>query len=193
MSVHYMLPERDNMRRAVGSFTAGVTVVTTHGDSRQPIGMTATAFTAVSADPPSVLVCLSRRARTPQVIREQGRFGVNVLSSDGQAVSDYCASPGDDKTLPESWLHSGGARTPMLRQALSYFDCEVQDVLEQGGHVVIIGQVIGIGLAAERESTDPLLHSRGRYRHLSPVHPGQRLDPLPIVFDPENTLEVYHS
>lgn len=177
-------PDRDNVRRALGSFAAGVTIISTRDTHGQPVGMTATAFTSVSFSPPSVLTCLSLGARTHEYVRSEGRFGVNLLGVDGQGLSDHCASPGQDKVLPANWLdEQGGWESPCLNGAMAFFDCGVLEAIETGTHAIVIGSVLRVGFSPLRDSTSPLLHFRGSYRRLSPLTRGSVPDPLPIVFD----------
>ena len=53
--------------------------------------MTANAFTSVSLDPLLVLVCVDHRARTHAHLQARKRFGINVLNSNQQAISEYYA------------------------------------------------------------------------------------------------------
>ncbi|MDB5940341.1 MAG: flavin reductase [Polaromonas sp.] len=192
MALTYSTPERDPVRRAMGSFAAGVTVITTRDESGAPLGMTATAFTAVSFDPASVLVCLSLSARTHRLIRDAGQYGVNLLGADSQSVSDYCAKPGQDKVLPSSWLDSSDRwNSPCLRAAHAFFDCDVRETVETGTHVIVIGQVRAVGISPLRDATGPLLHYRGSYRRLAPLLPGTTPDPLPIVFQDSLLMEAH--
>jgi flavin reductase (DIM6/NTAB) family NADH-FMN oxidoreductase RutF len=192
--LNFALPEREWVRRGIGTFAAGVTIITTRDEDGNPVGMTATAFTSVSFDPPSVLICLSRSARTQAHIRTDAKYGVNLLSADAQDKSNYCAVPGQDKLLPQSWLDEDPRwRTPCLNDALAFFDCTVTEVVETGTHVIIVGEIDALGLSPSRETATPLLHYRGAYRHLAPVLPGTARDPLPIVFEDSLILEAHSS
>src|SRR6266478_7069452 len=79
-----------DFRQAMGCFATGVTVITVEQDG-EVHGMTANAFTAVSLDPVLVLVCVDHRARTHAHLHARKRFGVNVLRSDQQSISEYYA------------------------------------------------------------------------------------------------------
>ena len=48
-------------RKALGSFTTGVTVVTTRGVEGEDVGLTVNSFNSVSLDPPMVLWSLDRK------------------------------------------------------------------------------------------------------------------------------------
>jgi flavin reductase (DIM6/NTAB) family NADH-FMN oxidoreductase RutF len=176
--------ERDAVRRAMGMFAAGVTIITTRDHDLAPVGMTATAFTAVSHDPPSLLVCLNRDNRTRAHMEDSGRFGVNLLRSDATAESDHCATQGANKVLPADWLHSGrGWESPSLRAAIAFFDCTVDEVIEVGTHVVVIGAIQSVGLPAVRDASEPLMHYRGRYRRLAAPTSFAPALPLPVVLE----------
>ncbi len=50
------------LRKALGSFATGVTVVTTVAPDGSPVGLTASSFNSVSMDPPLILWSLSNRS-----------------------------------------------------------------------------------------------------------------------------------
>src|SRR5215467_9981751 len=109
-------------RKAMGSFATGVTVITVDFEG-EVHGMTANAFTSVSLDPTLVLVCVDHRARTHAHLHARKRFGVNVLASDQQAISEYYAR----STETHQRAEQAGARfertslgTPVLQGALAY-------------------------------------------------------------------------
>src|SRR5450432_1123055 len=96
-----MILDASDFRKAMGCFATGVTVITVDQDG-EIHGMTANAFTAVSLDPVLVLVCVDHRARTHAHLHARKRFGVNVLCSDQQTVSDYYARIEETHQHPES-------------------------------------------------------------------------------------------
>jgi flavin reductase (DIM6/NTAB) family NADH-FMN oxidoreductase RutF len=183
-----------SFKAALGSVAASVNVITMRDEQGQPVGMTATAFSSVSADPPLVLVCVNRGTRTYGHVAAGGRFGVNVLGSAAREISDYCGRPGGDKILDPGWL-SGPApdgpapdgpaawRSPALSGALAFLDCRIDQEVQAGTHAVIIAAVEGIGLAAPGHHFEPLLHFRGRYRQLDRVRPAAAPRPLPIALE----------
>ncbi len=174
-------PDGASFRAALGSLAASVTVITMRDEFGRPLGMTATAFSSVSADPLLVMVCVSTSARSCEHIRRDGRFGVNILPSQSRELSDYCARPGDDKILRAEWLSSQESwRTPALRGALAYLDCQVDQDIVAGTHAVLIGAVTGIGMSPS-ELDEPLVHFRGRYRGLTRRRDARRPRALPVL------------
>src|SRR5260221_13893860 len=81
---------REHFRKAMRCLGTGVTIITVDQEG-EVHGMTANAFCSVSLDPVLVLVCVDHRARTHAHLQARKRFGVNVLRSDQQAISEYYA------------------------------------------------------------------------------------------------------
>jgi flavin reductase (DIM6/NTAB) family NADH-FMN oxidoreductase RutF len=174
-------PDYAGFRAALGSVAASVTVITMRDEFGRALGMTATAFSSVSADPPLVMVCVNRSNRSCQHIRGRGRFGVNILPSQSRELSDYCARPGGGKILPARWLCDQESwRTPALSGSLAYLDCEVDQDIVAGTHAVLIGAVRGIGVSPA-VMDEPLIHFRGRYRGLTGIKDARRPGALPIL------------
>src|SRR6185295_1293129 len=96
----------DTLRRVMGHFVTGVTVVSAL-DCEQPFGITVNALSSVSLDPPLVMVALDRRRFLTPIVRPAGRYAVNILSEDQQALSDCFAGapvePGRERFCGASW------------------------------------------------------------------------------------------
>src|SRR5262245_7901821 len=91
------------LRRALGAFVTGVTVVTTRGRKGEPVGITVNSFNAVSLSPPLVLWSLSLRAASFDAFFGSSHFAVNVLSLNQVAVSERFATSGGDKFTGVAW------------------------------------------------------------------------------------------
>ncbi len=155
--------DRAEFRRAMGGFATGVTIITLDLDG-EIHGMTANAFTSVSLDPLLVLVCVDHNARTHAHLHSKKRFGINVLSEDQRAISEYYARPARTHERAEE---EAGARfdrtrhgTPMLHAALAYLECRLHSAEEAGDHTIFIAEVEDVVV---REG-EPLLFFRGKYR-----------------------------
>jgi flavin reductase (DIM6/NTAB) family NADH-FMN oxidoreductase RutF len=153
------------LRHALGHFATGVTVVTTLAAGGAPVGTTASAVSALSLDPPLLLVCLDRSSETLAALCEHDRFTVNVLAEDQSHLSDNFArrGAGADWSTVDHRLRSG--RPPRLTGALAVLDCELEERVVGGDHEIVVG------LIAELELGDaqlrPLLHFRGAYKALA--------------------------
>ena len=94
-------------RQALGAFTTGVTIVTTHGPDGQDYGLTANSFNSVSMDPPMVLWSLNKNSSSKAAFAEAGHFAVHVLATDQEPVSNRFAKSGSGQVRRPY----GGART----------------------------------------------------------------------------------
>jgi len=152
-------------REVLGHFCTGVTVVTGIAEDGSPVGFACQSFAALSLDPPLVLFCVARTSRTWPALAATGRFAVNVLAEEQQAVSAEFGRRGGDKFAAVSW-QPGPSGVPLLDGALTWVDCEVQAVHPAGDHYVVIGRVTALGETSEAR---PLLFHRGRYTVTEPV------------------------
>lgn len=151
-------------RRVMGLFATGVTVVVAQaGDEIR--GMTANAVTAVSLSPLLTLVCVGRQARITPLLREAGKFSINILTEEHEVLSRYFAGTWDRPAPPAHrflpW--EGGAR---LAGTIAAIACAVDRWIEAGVHWIVLGRVTAMHL--EDPSARPLVFYGGRYRKLSP-------------------------
>jgi len=155
----------DEFRKLLGRWTTGVTVVTAcSGDVIH--GMTVSAFTEVSLDPPLVLVCCDVTSNTHEVMAEGGVFAVNILARDQESLSNRFASKKDEWRRFEglSW-ETEVTGSPILPDTVAALDCRVVAAHEAGDHVVYVGEVEALRVDATRE---PLLYQSGTYGRFSP-------------------------
>jgi flavin reductase (DIM6/NTAB) family NADH-FMN oxidoreductase RutF len=151
--------DRQAFKRVLGSFAAGVTVVTTIGDDGKRYGLTATAFTSVSLDPPLVLVCVDKKSESHPHFQTSRVFAVNFLAHGQQEHSARFAVSGGDK-FGDVATQSAVTGAPLIPDSLGYVDCTVVNVIEAGDHTIFIGQVEA---ADVRDTHHPLLYFRGTY------------------------------
>lgn len=152
------------LRDAFGCFATGVTVVTSQSASGERVGLTANSFTSVSLDPPLLLFCPASGASALPVLRQSGRFAINILDFDGQGVADRFTKRGIDRFADHDWHDWDGV--PVLASAKAAFACTLHADHDGGDHRIIIGKVTRLSLDKNRE---PLLYLHGRYRR---VHVG---------------------
>lgn len=141
---------------------SGVCIVSTsHLGARR--GLTLTALCSVSADPPTLLVCVNRSASAHDLIEHSGCFAVNQLAIEhNDEAQIFAGRRGIDDELRfkrGSWsiLETGA---PILEGAVANFDCRVTQTIQIATHSIFVGEV-----AAARfdESREPLVFLRGAY------------------------------
>jgi flavin reductase (DIM6/NTAB) family NADH-FMN oxidoreductase RutF len=150
-----------DFRSAMSLMPTAVTVVTAIGPNG-PSGATANAVSSLSLEPMLMLACLDRGSRTLRSVQEAGRFGVNVLSAEQEAVARQFATKvaEPEKWDGVEWSERGGV--PAIAGALVWVGCGLLDVLMGGDHVIVTGDVVGL----DSRDADPLLFHRGAYRPL---------------------------
>ncbi|MCZ2828816.1 flavin reductase [Modestobacter sp. VKM Ac-2986] len=147
-------------RRALGHYPTGVSLITARQADGTPVAMVVGTFTSVSLDPPLVGFLPDRASTSWPLIREAGRFCVNVLAADQEQVCRAFVSKDPDRF--ERWTSVGDVhRPPLLRGAVLQVDCDLADVLPAGDHDVVLGRVTGISVS--EEAGLPLLFLRGGY------------------------------
>lgn len=150
-------------RNALGRFATGVAIATALDSEGEPLGMTINSFGSVSLEPPLVLWCLDREARSRDGFRTCRAFAINVLGEGEEAFSERFAEPGSEK-----WR---GLRTavwetgcPILPRAIAVFECRTREVLGSGDHEILLGEVVRYSYLPEAR---PLVFFEGGYRRLS--------------------------
>lgn len=152
----------------MGRFATGVTVVTTLADGR-PAGITVNALSSVSLEPPLVMVALDRSRFITPLVREHGRYAVNVLGDGQQAMSDCFAhaavKPGREDFCGAAWS-PGPTGLPLLDGAIATLECTIVETFSAGDHDLFIGRVDALDDDASLDSPGPLLYFRRRYLHI---------------------------
>lgn len=154
-------------RSAMARFPGAVTIITTRTpDGRR--GITATAVCSVTADPPSLLVCVNRATGTCQGILQTGRFAVNLLPDPSGDVAMRFAgaggATGEEKFALGDWQDDPQG-LPILADARVAFSCEVAETIAAGTHQVFIGQITDIA----QGSGAALLYEQSRFHRLAPL------------------------
>ena len=154
--------DKDHFRRVLSNFAAGVTVITTLDADKRPHGLTATAFTSVSLDPPLVLVCIDKKAETYEHFDPAGIFAANFLAHDQQDISQRFAKHGGDKFAGVSWRR-GPLGAPLLDGVIGYVECRIKHAYDGGDHTIYVGEIE----SADTGEGPPLLHFRQAYRRVA--------------------------
>jgi len=148
-------------RAVFGHFATGVAVITVAGPAGEG-GLTANAVCSVSLDPLLALVCFEQSARTLPLVREAGRFAVNVLRVGSEDVARAFASKVPEGEKLRGVPHRLEVGMPILDAALAWIVCDVRELIPAGDHEIAIGEVIAMDVS----EGEPLLWYRGAYRSL---------------------------
>ena len=148
------------IKNAMSAITHGVYVLGVHTPEKDNL-MTAAWLCQVSSAPPTLVVAVSSKHLTTQLISQAGGFAVSVLSEEqretalrnGRISGRDCDKLLDTPTVPGETGH------PLVAQALAYLECELTDSLAAGDHIVFLGQVV----RGERYPGEPLLYRESEF------------------------------
>lgn len=153
---------RTGMRR----LAAGVSIIST-GSPEGPVGITATAVTSLSAEPPSLLCCVHSNLALGQAIRASELFCVNILRSDQEPLARRFAgmdgARGAEKFTQGTWVELADG-TPALEGTLVTFICRLGKAVEEGTHHIYIGHIQEVRLGTPGS---PLLYSDAEFASLA--------------------------
>ena len=150
-----------NLRQALGSFPTGVTVVSCLDKNKNPLGFTANSFTSVSLDPQLISICIDKESFNIDSFSITKHFAVSVLSEDQQSISTTFATPNEDRFQNVEW-RTEDTGSPIIGNAVAWFDCNTRQVIDAGDHLILIGEII----AFDSSPKTPLMYLRGNYVNL---------------------------
>ena len=167
----------DQFKLGMRALAHAVNIITAALGGRR-YGLTATAVCSVSAEPPTVLVCVNRRSATHGAVAKSKAFCVNVLRAEDSELSNQFsgAQSGEGRFQSREWS-SLSTGSPVLVDALVSFDCRVVKKLAHGSHTVFLGQVEQVVFGKKGK---PLLYAEGQYAKLASLAHGE---PLPEGLD----------
>jgi flavin reductase (DIM6/NTAB) family NADH-FMN oxidoreductase RutF len=149
-----------DFKEAMRRIPTGVTVVTSLRDGT-PRGITVNAFASVSAEPPSVLICINRAARSYLYIATSRIFCVNVLAVEQRHLAERFSGKISERQFEEIGYTSDRTGAPVLLGGIAHFDCTVTQEHHAGSHSIFIGRVVS---CAARPGS-PLGYFNGGYHH----------------------------
>ncbi len=150
-----------SFRSVLGRFASGVTVVTAHDDSDVDHGMTVTAFSSLSLEPPLVLICVEQRCKMHQVLLSTSQFAVNILALGQEPLARRFSERCEERFQGVGYSR-GITGAALLNDTLAYVECNTYDRLPGGDHTIFVGEVIAAAARPER----PLLYYRGGYAQM---------------------------
>ena len=148
-----------NFRRAMRRVASTVNVISIRVGG-QPMGITATAVSPISMDPPSLLVCINRAASVHGSMEDVSHFRVNVLHREQETVAQMFADRTQHRLRFQSGWDLSCAAAPRLVDAQATILCRRIDSHSFGTHSIFIGIVEE---ASARDDVDPLVYLDGRY------------------------------
>lgn len=151
-------PTSTHYRETVANFPSGVTVVTTR-DSGEDFGLTVSAFTSLSLEPPMVLVSIDRKSKSHQHLVEGAPIGISVLAAGHTDVAVQFARHVDDRFAGINIVRRGEQDIPFVGDAAAWFLGDVRDRYVGGDHIII---TVAVRECGWHDGGRPLLYRGGR-------------------------------
>ena len=154
----------DRFIAAMGMAATGVSVVTTDGQAGR-FGLTVSAISSVSADPPLILACINRKSPAVGAVSTNRLFAINLLAAHNRDYAEtFAGRPQTGKPFDfanHQW-RTGETGLPIVRDAAAVFECELETSYEAGSHFILIGRVV----AAHKGDAEPLVYCNRAFRRI---------------------------
>jgi flavin reductase (DIM6/NTAB) family NADH-FMN oxidoreductase RutF len=157
---------RDDMLMAMRRMARSVAVISCrHGERRY--SMSVTAVDSLSADPPSLLICINRNASIYPPLDAGADFCINLLAADHRDIAVDCSGrlKGEERFTSGEW-EDDVLGVPCLRDAQANLVCRQDGRFDYGTHAVFIGRLREVRLAGE---VSPLVYVDGAYSTSAPL------------------------
>lgn len=148
-----------HIKQAFSRLAAETSVVTLIDSQQIKMGLTVTAVTSVSLEPPLILVCVHNHSRTIPVFQAGTLFAINLLTLEQKWIGMQFASQMADKFAQiDTVLSDHGCL--VIRDTLACFECVPYAIHPAGDHHIIVGQIVDVHLGAEAR---PLVFFRSQF------------------------------
>jgi len=164
------LPEitRNSFTDAMSRAATGVNIVTTDGPGGR-FGLTVSAFASVSANPPSLLICINDRSPMSRAIQRNRHFCVNVLACGQDALAQtFAGQPraGAAYDFNQDEWRIGATGVPALSRATANFECTLDQTVAAGSHRIFFGRCA----AVKCRRAPPLIYTNRTYGRVCHGH-----------------------
>ncbi len=155
---------REDYIAGMRNFFSSVCLITSSVDSVWA-GMTATAVCSVSADPPTLLVCINFNTGLYETVSRSGVFAVNVLShAQVDLAEDFSGRLSGEKRFSTGNWNCGATGVPILEDSVAAFECQSIKLIDMNTHCVTFGQVEAVHNSKKAKA---LLYGNGAYGKVS--------------------------
>ena len=158
VTTYYTNIEPQEFRNIIGHFMSGVSVITTTLDEKQ-YGLTASAVTSLSLEPPMLIVCINQSAGTSHAVSQTKQFVVNILHEEQGSIAKQFATPSDDK-FKGIEIEKTATGLPVLADCHVSIACELVEEHIGGTHKIFIGRPTEVIV---HDQTKPLAYHKGKF------------------------------
>lgn len=127
-------------REAMAHLSAAVSIVTTNGIAGKA-GLTVSSVSSVTDTPPTLLFCVHQNSHVHNMLKQNGKVCVNVLSHEQEELAKHFAgmlgSTMEERFAWDIW-DSGIDELPVLRSAVSSLQGKIADIHAIGTHTLFL-------------------------------------------------------
>jgi len=152
-------PQPVDLRSVMRYFASAVTVVTGALETGELFGLTVSAFTSVSLEPPLVLICIRNESSASGLFRKSMKYCVNILAENQQSIAETFSLAGEGGRFQNLDYYFGKCGSPIIRNSIGYIDCKITEVIPAGDHTIFFGEAMDV-FSQEKK---PLLYVNRRY------------------------------
>jgi len=158
---------KDNIKQCFKRFIAGVTVLLTEDEKTDFKGMTCTAFSAVSLEPPLILNCINKSSKTNIKLLENEIYTVSILNENQISIANHFAGSTIKDWENEKYIERLENNQFIIKDCLSYFICKKDKVIDAGDHNIFIGEIIDCSFSNSTQL--PLSYFQSNYAKIKPL------------------------
>ena len=151
-------------KQAMRSLAGSVNVVALQDPDGNVLGVTATAVCSLSADPPSLIVCINQNSSLAKGLEIGRLFSVSVLSEHQKDISEAFGGrkgvSGKNRFIYGEW-HRSEDNVPILHGARACLECRVDNFIDYGTHRAAVGAVTDVHLEEMNDAS--LIFVNGQY------------------------------
>jgi len=126
----------------------GIYVLTADDGKGNVAAATVNWVTQTAFAPPLVVVGVKTDSGTYETVKKAHSFAVNMLGKDQKALAFTFFRPADvsDGKLSGQPFRPGSTGAPILIEAPGAVECRVTEIVAQGDHHIVVGEVIDVHL-----------------------------------------------
>jgi flavin reductase (DIM6/NTAB) family NADH-FMN oxidoreductase RutF len=148
-----------DIRNVMRYFASAVTVVTGALTTGELFGLTVSAFSSVSLDPPLVLICIRNESTATNLFKKSMNYCVNILADDQRPISEKFSLSGEAGRFQNLDYYMGKSGSPVIRGCIGFIDCKIVRVIAAGDHTIFLGEALDVAA----EDKPPLLYLNRKY------------------------------
>jgi flavin reductase (DIM6/NTAB) family NADH-FMN oxidoreductase RutF len=158
---------KNNIKQCFKKFIAGITVLLTEDEENDFKGMTCTAFSAVSLEPPLVLNCLNKSSKTNKKLLENEIYTISILNENQEMIANHFAGITNKDWQNDKYIEKISNNQYIVKDSLAYFICKKDKVIDAGDHNIFIGEIIDCNFL--NNDLMPLSYFQSTYTKIKPL------------------------